>query len=264
MSAPGKWGDLAPRVISGVLMIVAGAALIYVGGWPFRIGVWIVGGLMMWELTRMFGVERAIGAGALGAGALALTDLLPGMGLTVHVVLPLLLASVLVTAGQVARDKGIFVLYAMLALLGCYAMLVLRAQLGIGAILFLVVVVVVSDVAGYFAGRILGGPKFWPRVSPKKTWSGTIAGWVGAAIVGVIFAVVLPGGFGLVPIAMATAFAGQMGDIAESAVKRRVGIKDSSDLIPGHGGVLDRFDAMLAAALFLLVLHTIGAVPGIS
>ena len=117
--------------------------------------------------------------------------------------------------------------------------------------LWLVAVVVASDTMGYFAGRLIGGPKFWPRISPKKTWSGTVAGWVGAGLVGAGFAAA-----GTVPWAYALlspliALAGQVGDIVESWIKRRAGAKDSSRLIPGHGGVLDRFDALVGAVLAL-------------
>jgi phosphatidate cytidylyltransferase len=118
-----------------------------------------------------------------------------------------------------------------------------------------------SDVAGYFAGRMLGGPKFWPRVSPKKTWSGTIAGWIGAALVGAIWAAWLDAGWETIGISVALAMMAQMGDIAESAVKRKVGVKDSSNLLPGHGGLFDRFDAMLGAALMLLVIESISEFP---
>ena len=112
---------------------------------------------------------------------------------------------------------------------------------------------VASDVLGYFAGRMLGGPKFWPAISPKKTWSGTVAGWVGAALVGVCFALA-GSSWLLVPLSAVVAFAGQMGDILESWVKRRAGVKDASNLIPGHGGVLDRFDALIGAVVVVMLL----------
>jgi phosphatidate cytidylyltransferase len=117
-----------------------------------------------------------------------------------------------------------------------------------------VAVVVASDVLGYFAGRMLGGPKFWPQISPKKTWSGTVAGWIGAALVGGVTAQALGASWLLVPISALVAFAGQLGDIAESWVKRRCGVKDASTLIPGHGGVLDRFDALIGAIVALILL----------
>ena len=135
---------------------------------------------------------------------------------------------------------------------------------GVGWLLWLVLVVIVTDVFGYFAGRFFGGPKFWPAISPKKTWSGTVAGWIGAALVGLMFSINVEGGVLLMVISIAVSMASQMGDIVESALKRKMGVKDSSDLIPGHGGLMDRFDGMLGASLFLLIIgQFIGFPPGL-
>jgi phosphatidate cytidylyltransferase len=125
-------------------------------------------------------------------------------------------------------------------------------------------VVAVTDIGGYFAGRIIGGPKFWPRVSPKKTWSGTVAGWVGAGVVGWAFMAATGMGVALIGISIALSMASQMGDIAESAVKRNAGVKDSSALLPGHGGVWDRFDGMLGASLLLLVIESFTGFPSVA
>ncbi|PTX48585.1 phosphatidate cytidylyltransferase [Gemmobacter caeni] len=154
------------------------------------------------------------------------------------------------TLGQ-GRDTPLWAGYGLAILLAGAALIWLRGlPNGFLLICWLLAVVIASDVMGYFAGRALGGPKFWPRISPKKTWSGTVAGWIGAALVGVVFAALDRGtGPGLVLLSPFVAFAGQMGDIAESAIKRRAGVKDSSNLIPGHGGVLDRFDALIFAAI---------------
>ncbi len=130
-------------------------------------------------------------------------------------------------------------------------------------LLWVVCVVVATDVAGYIAGRALGGPKFWPAISPKKTWSGTVAGWLAAAVMGAIFGITLGAGAGLVLLSVVLSVAGQAGDVWESWIKRRVGVKDSSNLIPGHGGVLDRFDAMLGATLLAGALWLFGLLPGI-
>jgi len=108
-----------------------------------------------------------------------------------------------------------------------------------------------TDVLGYFAGRALGGPKLLPAVSPKKTWSGAIAGTLGAMIV----AVLVVEYFGLFNraaiaiIALLLSVVAQLGDIFESWIKRQFGAKDASQLIPGHGGVMDRLDGFWAAAL---------------
>lgn len=259
MTVTARWSDLAPRVMSGLVMIMLGAVAIWLGGVVFGAVVAVLSGLMVWEGARMFAAPDAGRSGVLAAAAVALSLWLPGL-----VVLPLLLAATLVTVSAVDRERGPFFALTLWALLGCYAMGQLRAEAGVIWVLWLVAIVVVSDVAGYFAGRSLGGPKFWPRISPKKTWSGTIAGWVGAGIIGAVFAGPTGAGLALIPVSIVVGFAGQMGDIAESAVKRLREVKDSSNLIPGHGGVLDRFDAMLGAALVAVILWAFGLMPGVA
>ncbi|SEL03299.1 phosphatidate cytidylyltransferase [Roseovarius azorensis] len=259
MSVSARWSDLAPRMLSGVAMIALGAWAIWIGGVVFAALVCVLAGLMIWEGARMFGAPDSMRSGVLAVVAMALALWLPGM-----LVLPLLVSAGLVAASSIERERGPFLALALWSLLGCYAMGMLRAEAGLIWVLWLVAVVVISDVAGYFAGRMIGGPKFWPRFSPRKTWSGTVAGWVGAAVIGLIFAAPTGAGLALVPVSVLVGFAGQMGDIAESAVKRLRGVKDSSNLIPGHGGVLDRFDAMLGAALVVVILWVLGLLPGVA
>ena len=130
-----------------------------------------------------------------------------------------------------------------------------RATHGQGTAWWIVILVVLSDVLGYFVGRAVGGPKFWPKVSPKKTWSGTLAGWAAAAAIGAIYVLATGARWELVGVSIAISMASQLGDVAESAVKRRMGVKDASNIIPGHGGVMDRFDAMLGASVFLMLVE---------
>ena len=124
------------------------------------------------------------------------------------------------------------------------------AELGLLAILLLFAIVWTTDILGYFAGRAFGGPKLWPAVSPKKTWSGASAGTLGAAIV----AVAVAWAFGrfhhgtIAGIALLLSVTAQLGDLLESWIKRKFGAKDASHLIPGHGGVMDRLDGFWAAA----------------
>ncbi|MBO6897412.1 MAG: phosphatidate cytidylyltransferase [Shimia sp.] len=250
----GKWGDLLPRTLSAVVLLGLGGLAIWQGGFLFHEFVVIICGGMIWELTRMLsgGDQKvSLSMGALAAVVLALTDFVPGQA-----ILPMLLAVPLAGAGQLKKDRVIYVAYAAGLMLACYGLIVLRDVRGAYWVMWLVAVVVATDVAGYFAGRLIGGPKFWPKVSPKKTWSGTMAGWVAAGCVGMAF-----GGTPLIILSVLTAFASQMGDAAESAIKRHTGIKDSSNLIPGHGGLLDRFDAMLGAALLVLVLGAVLGLP---
>ena len=144
-----------------------------------------------------------------------------------------------------------------------FGVLWLRAMAGLPATRWVVVIVVLSDVLGYFVGRIVGGPKFWPAISPKKTWSGTAAGWIGAAALGVALVITGVAPASVIVIGPILAFAGQMGDIAESWIKRRVGVKDSSQLIPGHGGLMDRFDAMTGSLGLATLLSLAGLLPAI-
>lgn len=193
-------------------------------------------------------VMLAVGALAIWAGGVVFA------ALVVAAVAAMLWEAWRMTLAQ-GRDGQILAAYAAVILLAGWALIAMRSgESGLIRLLWLVAVVVVSDVMGYFAGRLLGGPKFWPRVSPKKTWSGTVAGWLGAALVGAGFMSALGQGWALVPVSALVSFAGQMGDIAESAIKRRAGVKDSSALIPGHGGVLDRFDALIFAAVLAAAL----------
>lgn len=268
---PGRWADLGLRVTSAlVLLVIAGAAL-WIGGLVWTLLVAAVAALMGWELARLcepgIPTARSVLLAAsyiLPIGFLAAAFLAGADGETVRhyqyaswgvMLLPPLLGIVLLKDAQ-----WIWIAYGFVIQFGAQFFLFTGLDpWGFDWLLAVVGIVIISDTFGYFAGRLLGGPKFWPRISPKKTWSGTVAGWVGAGLFG---ALVIPrfvtGAAGPNPLAVAlvavlVAFAGQMGDIAASAIKRRVGVKDASHLIPGHGGFMDRLDAMIAAAAVTIV-----------
>jgi phosphatidate cytidylyltransferase len=258
-----NFSDLRARVLSAVVMIAVGAVALWAGGLVFAALAILVSGLMGWELYRMTVPEapqgRAEAHGVTVAVLVAVFSFTWGGWVSVS---GLVLGAILLAA-RVPRDRWIFGGYLTLILLAGHALIALRDDLGALWVLWLIAVVIASDVAGYFAGRVLGGPKFWPRVSPKKTWSGTVAGWVLAALVGWAFMGPLGADAGLIGASVLLAFAGQMGDIAESAIKRRRGVKDSSDLIPGHGGVLDRFDALIAVVVLDFVLVRMGVIGAV-
>ena len=138
-------------------------------------------------------------------------------------------------------------------------------EFGFVALMFVLLIVWVTDIGGYFAGRGIGGPKLWPRVSPKKTWAGAIGGLVLGLVVAAGFALL---GFGkmlpLLLLGAVLAIVSQFGDLFESAVKRRFDIKDSSHIIPGHGGLLDRLDGFVAAIVFAaLIGYMRGGLDGV-
>ncbi len=263
MSAPpksagagsGGFADLGPRVVSAVVMVVAAGLTLYFGGVVFAL-FWLAAGLALnWEWQTLVGGERREWRVALGAVAVVLAAMLGRQGLAANAALAAtLLAAV---AGTLAGPErrlwaAAGVIYAAAPV---FAVCWLREspQHGLLAIAFLFAVVWGTDIFAYFGGRLIGGPKLWPRVSAGKTWSGTITGVLSGAALG-LAAVYLGGGAALAGaptflVGLAAASVSQMGDLAESSVKRRFGVKDSSQLIPGHGGVMDRLDGFIFASI---------------
>jgi len=240
-------------------MVVLGFGAIWQGGLVFILFIVGICGAMVWELSRMIEAEDT--AKALQMGLMTSAMLLISSYISPFYILPFLLAPGLAGAARMSRMHGVYLAYAFIIALAGISLISVRGNLGFGWILWLILVVVATDVAGYFTGKMIGGPKFWPRISPKKTWSGTVAGWVAAGIVGALFSTLAGAGTALILISVLMSMASQAGDIAESALKRRTGVKDSSALIPGHGGVMDRFDGMLGAALFVLLTSALFGFP---
>jgi phosphatidate cytidylyltransferase len=248
----GRWADLRKRVVSAVVLIAVGGAEIWLGGPSFVVLVVLLTGAMVWELAKMTAPDHEntpLGLAGLACVSLAITWFFPDRFSAAFLLVP-----ALAIALTDRRDRRLSSLYSVAIMVAGYGLIDLRMTAGTPVILWLVLIVVASDVLGYFVGRILGGPKFWPAVSPKKTWSGTVAGWFGAALVGLGYWLAGYGTAGLVLLSVVIALAGQMGDIWESWIKRRCGVKDASTLIPGHGGVLDRFDALIGAIVVLILL----------
>jgi phosphatidate cytidylyltransferase len=162
-------------------------------------------------------------------------------------VLPIGLVAVVLMTPERRNWAAAGFLYAGVAEIAS-VLLRLDAVKGFVALVFVLLIVWVTDSGGYFAGRGIGGPKLWPRVSPKKTWAGAIGGLVASLAVACVFAVLDLGKAGpLLTIGGVLSVVSQLGDLFESAVKRRFGVKDSSQIIPGHGGLLDRLDGFVAA-----------------
>ena len=261
MSQDAKFSDLKTRLISAVLLIFVGGLAIWFGGLWFLALLVVAGGLMCCETARMHGVT---------GNRLTLTALLAAVGLAVALLYDTYLgvgvfgAALAVAIAPGAERRGVVVAAYILIFLAVQSLSAVRIDVGFLWTIWLSSCVIASDVGGYFAGRIFGGPKFWPAISPKKTWSGTIGGWVLALIVSAVFMQLGLGNALVLVEGVFIAMFAQAGDLAESWMKRKAGIKDSSNLIPGHGGLLDRFDGLLGAALFagFLVLITGGLMLG--
>jgi phosphatidate cytidylyltransferase len=255
----GRWTDLRKRVVSAAVLVAVGGAEIWLGGPSFAVLVVLLTGAMVWELAKMTAPghdNTPLGLAAITCLCLGLTQVFPET-----VAAAALLVPALAIALTDRRDRRLASLYAVAIMVAGFGLIELRMTAGTPVILWLVLIVVASDVLGYFVGRMVGGPKFWPTISPKKTWSGTLAGWAGAALVGLCFVIAGYGGVWLVVLSVLIGFAGQMGDIWESWIKRRCGVKDASTLIPGHGGVLDRFDALIGAIVVLILLGLVLDLP---
>lgn len=260
---------LLKRVASAAILAPVTLVLVYLGGWPYAAFVATVGVLMAWEWGRMqprdpdghapgimaswlAGISTVIAVAIAGLGQAGLA-----LALIVIAAATCALLARRLRASRFAASVGVLYLG-----LPTVAMVWLRAQSEIGLPLTVVLLALIwaTDIFAYLVGRQVGGPRLAPRISPRKTWSGLAGGVVGASAVGFgAIALLTEHGslWAAVLMAGVIAVVAQIGDLFESAIKRRSGCKDSSDLIPGHGGVLDRLDGLLFAAPFAAVILTL-------
>ncbi|MHB0768054.1 phosphatidate cytidylyltransferase [Bradyrhizobium sp. 5.13L] len=242
--------NLVLRVLAALVLAPLTIAIAYVGGWLWALLVTLVSIGLFAEWLMVVGAASAALTGA-GTVVIAMMGAAVAFGALKTAVITGLIGGAIVTL--IARGKFLWAAtgfaYAAAALL---AAILVRKDLvnGFSALMFVLLVVWATDIGGYFAGRSIGGPKLWPRVSPKKTWAGALGGFIASLLVAVGFAAC---GFGkLAPLLLVSAIlsvVSALGDLFESAVKRRFGVKDSSHLIPGHGGLMDRLDGFVVAIL---------------
>lgn len=257
--------ELAKRIISAIILICAALFVAWEGGQLFG-AFWALAAIAIcWEWLRIADVDTfapRFCAVVVAAVALGLLSAMPHMS-TAWAFLALIpvfaFSSAATFLGRTQRDRY------WIASGICYAAVIaffppyIREfpETGWSNILWVFAVVWGTDIAAYFVGRSLGGPKLWPRVSPNKTWSGFCGGLAAGTIAGMAVVLFLDNGAGIMSwrqIGIFSAIASvlsQGGDLAESALKRHFGVKDSSFLIPGHGGVMDRLDGFWAAVAFL-------------
>jgi phosphatidate cytidylyltransferase len=239
----------------------AAIAAVWFGSPWFPALVIVAGGLMAWEWARLCAAGRIGPDGALAIAVVAAAALLAALGhWRAAVACTVLGAAAVLAAGmlrheQEARLRAIGPLWLGIP---CVALLWLAAdpETGWRTIFWVFAVVWATDIGAYAAGRTIGGPKLAPRISPSKTWSGLLGGVICAGVFGFLAARLLgnPSGMVVLPVSAGLAVVAQLGDLAESAAKRKFGVKDSSGLIPGHGGLLDRLDGLLAVAPVVALL----------
>ncbi len=276
---PLKRSDLPTRFAMGLLMVAVAVVAIYMGqfddwrGWIFRLLVIAASAIMLIEWADMHRVPRRW---AYAAAALLLAYLL----IVPEWLYPVdemdevvstesftpawtgfsIAAALAIVSGLAARRLAMFGGFLYIAI-PAFGLIVLN-WIWFGIVYWLMIVTWATDICAYFAGRSIGGPKLAPRISPNKTWAGLIGGIGGAAVFGYLVAHLLQLGSPFLYIGGAMAVIAQAGDLYESWVKRRAGVKDSGSILPGHGGVLDRLDGLLPVVLATLALLMAGQWTG--
>jgi phosphatidate cytidylyltransferase len=276
--SPAPQSDLTTRFAMGVAMIAVACLVTWFGGWPFRALVAIAAAIMMVEWAGMNKAPKIwAGTGAVLIAALLLVgveyyypnsvpNLEPDETLWIETedFYPVLWAFAIIAGAGV-----LFAAAARRPALGwglvyigipSFALLVLSwaSEVAVGLVFWVLIVTWATDIFAYFAGRGIGGPKLAPRISPNKTWAGLIGGMAGAALFGWLTARYFGLGTPFPWIGAAMGLIAQLGDLYESWEKRRAGVKDSGTLLPGHGGVLDRLDGLLAVAVATMILLLAG------
>ncbi|MGZ5907644.1 MAG: phosphatidate cytidylyltransferase [Reyranella sp.] len=253
---------LRTRVISGVVLAPLFLYLVFKGYPYFHILIAATAAMMAWEFTRMdgkAGLKRRTFVSTASGGAVVAMAL--GSPLTALIIVGGAIAVVILVDQCVGRP-GVHVVHLAVAyvVLPAIALLYVSDVGGYISVFWVLAVVWATDIGAYAFGRLIGGPKLAPRISPNKTWSGALGGLLCAVLAsgGLFWAFVAPPDAPVLAIAGFMSIMSQAGDLFESALKRRYQVKDSGALIPGHGGVMDRFDGLWAAtpvaALFCVIL----------
>jgi phosphatidate cytidylyltransferase len=257
-----RWADLGPRVISAIIIVAVIATGLYFGGYIFAALAAIVFGITYREWEQMVTLKPLSYFGMLLIVLLAIAAIVFPLYGPIGVVAVIGVAVIVSMFGDRPvipwRIGGLLffgvVLIASLGMRG-------TDPAGIVAGWYLGIVIALNDTGAFFAGRVIGGPKLAPAISPAKTRSGAIGGWVTGTIAGTIYWMIFtqsPWWIGLIFSALLGPI-GQVGDLTESAIKRVFRIKDSSDIIPGHGGFMDRLDSV---SFGVIALYVVGALHG--
>jgi phosphatidate cytidylyltransferase len=258
--------NLVLRVIAALVLAPLAIAIAYAGGWLWTTLVTLAAIGLYVEWLMVVGAARETRVVVSGIVGLAISGFCLGIG-RIDVALVALttgLGGVALLSPQrrIWTAAGFF--YAAAAQMAS-VLVRLDQTWGFIALIMILLVVWATDIGGYFAGRGIGGPKLWPRISPRKTWAGAIGGFAASLVIAAGFVAFGLGKAGpVLLLGAALSVVSQLGDLFESAVKRRFGVKDSSHIIPGHGGLLDRLDGFVAAIVIAAIFGLLrGGVDGV-
>jgi phosphatidate cytidylyltransferase len=258
--------NLLMRVVAALVLAPLAIAVAYAGSWWWIVPVTLLAIGLFVEWLTVVGSAREKRVIAAGVVALTVAGLCLGFARVELALVALGLgaaATALLSSRQRGWTSGGF-LYAGAAQMASVVVR-LDSATGFVALVFVMLIVWVTDIGGYFAGRGIGGAKLWPRVSPNKTWAGAIGGFGASLVIALGFAALdLGQAWPLLMLAAVLSVVAQLGDLFESAVKRRFGVKDSSHIIPGHGGLMDRLDGFVAAIVLASIFGLLrGGVDGV-
>ena len=243
-----KFSDLYMRLISAIIMIIVASLCISLGNFSYSLLLLFLSVVIFYETNTLLGFgERILNVIFLIVSVIICFGAFLFYDFVWEYVL--LIIPVIVLSFYSATNRTLSFFTGIIVISALMTYFELKVHFGNYVIFWLISCVAASDMAGYFFGRLIGGPKIWILISPNKTWSGTIAGWVAASFVGFIFMIGNSLNLQIVLLSFIVAIFAQAGDFYESWLKRRVGKKDSSKLIPGHGGFLDRFDGLIGGAI---------------
>lgn len=248
------------RIITAVLAIIFFVPLVIFGGLPFTIAIYLIASIGLFELLRMNGIRLFSIPGIITWSALIVLLMPPSWEASVYEVIGytkiemvfavvlILLIHTVVVKNRYTFDHAAFSVLALFYVgIGFYYLIETRA-FGIEYVAYALLVIWTTDSGAYFIGRKIGKRKLWPEISPNKTIEGFVGGLLSAILFACLFQYFIPIASSyviLIAVTFIASIIGQLGDLVESAIKRHYDVKDSGKLLPGHGGILDRFDSLL-------------------
>ena len=253
MNTNKNWHDLRLRVISASFLLLISAFCIYFGNYLFTLFIISLVGVMHWELGKMLSPMSTQAMWFSAVLSIITTFYLLGSQ-SLFWALFILIINLHFQRNFFHHSRNFGAIYSLAVIICGIVFYRVRVEFGLLHTVWLIGIVVVTDTAGYIIGRAVGGPKVFPRVSPKKTWSGVLAGWLAVGIFSWSFVGnVAPNNlfFTFVSISIILSVAAQIGDMIQSHLKRKNDVKDSSNLLPGHGGFMDRFDGFIGATVVI-------------